>query len=149
MLPPPYKNRQRSLRLCRFLLSTYTTELLLLKEEDYAGLNTLYNISLKQEQNGVPNGFLLCKGSFIGKILANWARIIPSHNPSQVGMVFERLINIVASCDKVSQKSLAKLARLFYNNFRPSWAEVIEIIIPNLGIFFGSNFPTTCREVGR
>ena len=32
-------------------------------------------------------------------------------------MVFERLINIVASCDKVSQKSLAKLARLFYNNF--------------------------------
>jgi len=49
----------------------------------------------------------------------------------------------------VSQKSLAKLARLFYNNFRPSWAEVIEIIIPNLGIFFGSNFPTTCREVGR
>ncbi len=44
---------------------------------------------------------------------------------------------------------LTKLARLFYNNFRPSWAEVIEIIIPNLGIFFGSNFPTTCREVGR
>ena len=44
-------------------------------------------------------------------------------------MVFERLINIVASCDKVSQKSLAKLARLFYNNFRPSWAEVsVEIV---------------------
>ena len=59
MLPPPHKYRQRSLRLCRFLLSTYTTELLLLKEEDYAGLNTLYNISLKQEQNGVPNGFII------------------------------------------------------------------------------------------
>ena len=64
-------------------------------------------------------------------------------------MDFERPIDFVTSCDKVSQKSLAKLARLFYNNFRPSWAEVIEIIIPNLGIFFGSNFPTTCREVGR
>ena len=62
-------------------------------------------------------------------------------------MNFEKLVNFVASCDKVSHESLANLARLFYNNFRPSWAEVIEIIIPNLGIFFGSNFPTTCREV--
>ena len=86
------------------------------------------------EQIGVPNGFLLCKGSFIGKILANLARIITSHNPSQVGMVFERLINIVASCDKVSQKSLAKLARLFYNNFRPSWAEVSVEIRPMMGL---------------
>ena len=67
MLPPPYKNRQRSLRLCRFLLSTYTTELLLLKEEDYAGLNTLYNISLKQEQNGVPNGFNI-DSLFLGEL---------------------------------------------------------------------------------
>ena len=49
-------------------------------------------------------------------------------------MDFERPIDFVTSCDKVSQKSLAKLTRLFYNNFRPSWAEVIEIIIPNLGI---------------
>ena len=76
MLPPPHKYRQRSLRLCRFLLSTYTTELLLLKEEDYAGLNTLYNISLKQEQNGVPNGFIICKGSIIGKTLAKLAQLI-------------------------------------------------------------------------
>ena len=98
------------------------------------------------EQNGFPNGFLLRKGSFIGKILANLARIITSHNPSQVGMVFERLINIVASCDKVSQKSLANLARLFYNNFRPSWAEVNEIIIPNLGIFLAA---TSRQLVGK
>ena len=68
MLPPPHKYRQRSLRLCRFLLSTYTTELLLLKEEDYAGLNTLYNISLKQEQNGVPNGFIILVVYFVGKL---------------------------------------------------------------------------------
>lgn len=59
-----------------------------------------------------------------------------SQNPSQVGMDFERLINFVASCDKVSQKSLAKLARLFYNYFRPSWAEVNDKIIPNLGKIF-------------
>ena len=32
-------------------------------------------------------------------------------------MDFERPIDFVTSCDKVSQKSLAKLARLFYNNF--------------------------------
>ena len=65
------------------------------------------------EQNGVPNGFLLCKGSFIGRILANLARIITSQKPSQVEKVFERPIDFVASCDKVSQKSLARLARLF------------------------------------
>ena len=62
-------------------------------------------------------------------------------------MDFERPIDFVASCDKVSQKSLAKLARLFYNNFRSSWAEVNEIIIPNLGIIFET--PTSRQVVGK
>ena len=70
-----------------------------------------------------------------------------SEKPSHVGMDFERPIDFVASCDKVSQKSLAKLARLLQQlplklsgsergnsshdgtnflggNFVPSWDEV-------------------------
>ena len=60
------------------------------------------------EQNGVPNGFIICKGSIIGK-------------------------------------TLAKLAQLFYNNFRPRWAEVSEKIRPMMGLI---TWAATSSQIG-
>ena len=61
------------------------------------------------EQNWVPNGFILCKGSFSEKKLAKSARIITSYNPSQVGMIFR---NADRLCHKLLQSEPEKTGQV-------------------------------------